>query len=61
MNSLVSISSLLQKDFYIVITNCESRSDIIDVNNLYIRKTFLINILIVLLINMPLSFIVYNT
>ena len=61
MNNLILISSLLQKDFYIIITNCESRSNIIDVNNSYIRKTFLISISIVFLINISLSFIVYNT
>ena len=61
MNNLILISSFLQKDFYIIITNYESRSNIIDANNLYIRKTFLISILIVFLINILLSFIVHNT
>ena len=53
--------SFLQKDFHIVTTNYESRSDIIDVNILYKRKTFFINISIMLLINVLLFFIVYNT
>ena len=61
MNNLISISNLLQKDFYIIITNCESRSNIINANNLYIRKIFLINISTVFLINVLLLSIVYNT
>ena len=53
--------SLLQKDFYIVMTNYEPRSNIINVDNLYKRKIFFISISIVLLINMSFSFIIYNT
>ena len=61
MNNLILISNLLQKDFHIIITNYKSRSNIINVNNLYIQKTFLISISIMLLINMSLSFIMHNT
>ena len=55
------MSSLLQKDFYIVITNCEPRSNIIDVDNSCKRKIFFISISIVLLINVSSFFIVHNT
>ena len=55
------MSSLLQKDFHTVTTNCESRSNTIDVNNLYKRKIFFMSIFIVLLINVLFFFIIYNT
>ena len=55
------MSSLLQKDFYIITINCEFRLDTIDVDNLYKRKTFFMSIFIVFLINISFSFIVYNT
>ena len=61
MNNLILISSLLQKDFHIIITNCEPRSNIINVDNSCIRKTFLMSISIVFSINVLLSFIVHNT
>ena len=53
--------SLLQKDFHIITINCESRSNIIDVNNLYKRKIFFISISIMFLINVLLFSVVHNT
>ena len=61
MKNLILISNLLQKDFYIIITNFKPRSNIINVNNSCKRKIFLMNILIILVINVFLSFIIYNT
>ena len=60
MNNLIIISSFLQKDFHIIIINYEFQSNIINVNNLCIRKIFLISISIMLLINVLLSFIIYD-
>ena len=53
--------NLLQKDFHIVTTNCESRSNIIDVDNSCKRKTFFMSILIVFLIKRSFFSIVHNT
>ena len=55
------MSSLLQKDFHIITINYKPRSNIIDADNSYERKTFFINISIVFSTNVSLSFIVYNT
>ena len=55
------MSNLLQKDFHIIMTNCESRSNIIDVDNSCKRKIFFINISIVLLIDVPSFSIMHNT
>ena len=54
------MSSLLQKDFHNVATNCEPLSDIIDADNSCKRKIFFMSIFTVLLINVLFSFIVYN-
>ena len=55
------MSSFLQKDFYIVTTNCESWSDTIDVNNSCKRKIFFMSIFIMFLINVSFFFAMYDT
>ena len=55
------MSSLLQKDFHIVTINCESRLNMIDVNNSCKRKIFFMNIFIVFLTNILFSSVVHDT
>ena len=55
------MSSFLQKDFHIIAINYESRSNTIDVDNSYKRKTFFMSIFIVFSINVSFFFVMHDT
>ena len=50
----------MQKDFYIIVINCEPRLNIIDIDNLCKRKIYLISIFVILSIEISLSSIIYG-